>query len=86
MENERNIASPLSSMLSLLEDKPYGGLLQWLVSFCNMLLFKILDCTTMLYSKLSDSSQEYWIRRFCNYFLYYLEVYEKVKEKEASKQ
>lgn len=82
MENEQNIASPLTSILSLLEDKRYGTLLKWLALLCNYALLKSFDLTTLLFSRLSGSSQEYWTRRFCNYFLYYLEIYEKVKEQQ----
>jgi hypothetical protein len=77
------LTSPLASILSLLEDKPYGRLLKIVAIISHELLFKIFDWTTYLFAKLSGSSEGFWMRRYCNYFLYYLDVYDKAVMKEA---
>lgn len=78
--------SPLASILSLLEDKPYGILLKIVATISHRLLFKIFGWTTFLFAKLSGSSESFWMRRYCNYFLHHLDLYDKavMEDKAAS--
>lgn len=72
--------SPLTSVLSHVEDSPYSLLLKWLAVLCNTLLFKAFDLTTLLFSKLSGTSVSFWIRRYCEYFIFHLNEYDKATE------
>jgi hypothetical protein len=79
-------SSPLTSMLSLLEDKPNGRLLKIVANASHMLLLRVFVWNISLFSKLSGSSEEFWMRRYCEYCLNFLTLYNKAVEEEKARE